>query len=67
MTVAGISKDEYELFKKNGGNAIFIIDANDISENKEFEGYPSVKPKLKTGFELPRLWSGHNYLSSGIC
>jgi hypothetical protein len=44
---------EYDRFKSEGGDIVFTIDGTDISEKKEFEQFPSVIPKLQTGFELP--------------
>ena len=46
-------KAEWDKFKKHGGTITFEIDPEDISSNKEFESYPSIKNKLTTGFEIP--------------
>ncbi len=46
-------KKEWENFKTNGGSITFEIDSTDISSTKEFENFPSIKPNLTTGFELP--------------
>ncbi|PCJ47368.1 MAG: hypothetical protein COA74_11650 [Gammaproteobacteria bacterium] len=53
ITYSDSKKVEFEKFKKEGGNITFEIDATDISQNKKFEEFPSIKPKLKTGFEIP--------------
>lgn len=53
ITCSDSKKEEFERFKKEGGDIIFEIDAEDISSGREFESFPSIKPNLKTGFELP--------------
>jgi len=44
---------EWDNFKKNGGSITFTVDSGDICSNREFETSPSIKPNLRTGFELP--------------
>jgi len=44
---------EWDNFVKNGGSITFTITSEDICSNREFETSPSIKPNLKTGFELP--------------
>jgi hypothetical protein len=53
ITYSEEKKIEWENFKQNGGEIIFEIDPTDISSDKEFEEFPSIKPNLSTGFELP--------------
>lgn len=53
ITYSEAKKNEWENFKKNGGSIAFEIDLKDISSTQEFEEYPSIKPNLTTGFELP--------------
>ena len=53
ITYSDAKKQEWEDFKKNGGSITFEIDPEDISSTKDFETYPSIQPKLNTGFELP--------------
>lgn len=53
MTGFGSTQEQYEKFMKEGGDIVFEIDATDISKNREFESFDSIKPKLDTGFELP--------------
>jgi hypothetical protein len=53
VTYSDAKKKEFEEFQKNGGTIIFEIDAEDISESKDFETSPDIQPKLGSGFELP--------------
>lgn len=52
ITYSDAKNQEWESFKKNGGSITFEIDPEDISSTKDFETYPSIQPKLTTGFEL---------------
>jgi hypothetical protein len=53
ITYTDVKKDEWEIFKKNGGSITFEIDGVDISANRDFETDPIIQSKLTTGFELP--------------
>ncbi len=53
ITYSEAKKSEWENFKKNGGSIAFEIDSEDITGTQEFEEFPSIKPNLTTGFELP--------------
>ncbi len=53
ITYSEEKMSEWENFKKNGGAITFEIDPTDISSTQEFEEFPSIKPNLSTGFELP--------------
>ena len=53
ITLSDDKQQEWEKFKTNGGSIIFEIDSNDISSGSDFEEYPSIQPRLTTGFELP--------------
>lgn len=53
MAVTGVSAQEYQDFFTNGGNVTYNIESNDISDNADFENFETIKPNLKTGFELP--------------
>lgn len=53
VTYSDAKKREFEDFQKNGGTIIFEIDAEDISDSKDFEISPEIQAKLGSGFELP--------------
>ena len=53
MAVSGATTEAYYIFMEKGGDITFEIDATDISKDREFENFPQIKPKLKTGFEIP--------------
>lgn len=53
ITYSKSKKEEFERFKNEGGDIVFEIDGEDISSSREFESFPSIKPNLKSGFELP--------------
>lgn len=44
---------EWNAFKANGGSITFEIDGTDISHDAAFENLPSLKSRLKSGFEIP--------------
>jgi hypothetical protein len=52
ITYTDAKNSEWEVFKKNGGEITFEIDASDICSDISFENNPLIKPNLEKGFEL---------------